>query len=603
MTSLADDPRHLTAVASHFQNHERWCEDALTIRNQQGFLVPFRTFPAPAKINAAVEKQRKLKRPVRLLVLKSRRAFASAGISTQIFKHTGFMPGRHAAVIAHKVDSAIEIFQYYQDFSRYYRPVWPTINGGVKLPPLAKSGQGERSIAWSEDRWIKVFAGIKDVGRGVGLHALHISEAAYIANLANVSLGLLNTMGDHPETMAFKETTANGSSGDFYEEWQDAINPRSGSAWEAVFSAWHEHPINVLALSVQPDQFERSLSQEERDLRQTYGLNQQQLNWRRWAIQNKCNRSVLSFHQEYPSCPEEAFLLSGRPRFNHISLSRHPVIREPITGNLVKVDTGTKTMVRFEPTSDGTGALLLYRRPQPGVIYTIGADVASGKDPNFKAAGDGQSDPDYCSATVLDCSSGEQVAKIRERWTPPLFAEWLCLLGWWYNWAYLVPEANNHGQAVITELLRFRFSEDVTSYPLDKIHVRRRLPGDRRPIMLNEIGFLTNATTRPDLISGLDRALDEMSVIVRDVNTIAECRKMVIWPDGVARAQTGRGNHDDDVISLALAVVGLTYAPRLQAEAMRRKQQAQDPDGGALRNAAKMIRYGQNARRGVRDDD
>ena len=315
-----------------------------------------------------------------------------------------------------------------------------------------------------------------------------------------------------------------------------------------------------------------------------------QLNWRRWAIQNKCDRSAKLFAQEYPSCPEEAFLTSGRPRFNHISLARMPVMRDPIAGELRQADLVTRKQVIFKPGMDQAGPLLVYRRPEQGKVYAIGADPMSGVDPNFREGSGADSDPDWASACVLDCSSGEQVATIRQRWTPPHFAEWLYLLGWWYNWAYLVPEANNHGMALISELLRL-------NYPLDRMHQKRRLPGDRRPAMLNEIGFETNRNTRPDLISALDRAIDNMEVVIRDANTISECYKFVVWPDGIARAQRGKGNHDDDVFSLALACHGTQFAPRVTAESMRIPRTDQ-----ASRHMAQAIRYGPYARVVSEDD-
>jgi hypothetical protein len=569
--------RHLEALARHFADHPRWCEDSLVIRDQKGSPVPFKTYPGPAKLNAAIEKQRRAGKRVRIISVKARRVFISAGISTHIFKHTAFLPGRHSAVIAHKVDSAQEIFSYYEDFAKWYRPAGAHLGGAILLPPLAEAGQNSgRQISWANDSWIKVLAGVKDVGRGVGLHALHVSEAAYIRNLGGVVLGLLNTMGDHPDTMAFKESTANGAAGEFYEDWQSAIDPRSGSDWEPVFLAWWEHPSNTMDLSIPRDVFERSLSQEERDIRTTYGLTLEQMHWRRDAIVNKCGRSVKSFMQEYPACPEEAFLTSGRPCFNHISLSRMPVIRDPIAGMIREADTGTRKFVAFDASPDGKGPMLVYRRPERGKIYTLGADSMSGKDPNF-AQGEGDSDPDYCSGTVLDTATGEQVCKVRERWTPAYWAEVIRLLGWWYNWAYLVPESNNHGQAVIDNLLRLQ-------YPLDRIHVKRRIPGDRRPPMMNEIGFETTAVTRPQLIGALDDSINTGAIIIRDANTVAECRKFVIWPDGIPRAAAGKGNHDDDVFSLALANIGLRYAPQLTQEQLR------DPKAAA--KTAQMVRYG-----------
>jgi hypothetical protein len=575
--------RRLEALLRRFADHERWAEESLRIRNQQGMPVPFRTFPGPHKLNAAIEKQRRKGKPIRIISVKARRVFMSAGIATHGFKHCSFWPGRHGLVIAHRKDSAEEIFDYYNQFSKGYRASTSEFGGAIELPARAKAGNEEgQIIRYVNESWLRVAtAGSKDLGRAMGLHFLHISEAAFIAHMGKTKLGLLSTMPDDVETMAFEESTANGATGEFYEDWQAAVDPRGGSDWEPVFLAWWEHPSNRMRLDVSAEDFDRSLSGHERGLQRTYALTFEQICWRRWAIANKCGRSEKKFMQEYPACPEEAFLTSGRPRFNHISLARMPIVRDPITGSLDELDRGLAKRIVFTPAAldAEAGPLLLYRRPEPGKLYAIGADPASGADPNFRPGDEADTDPDFCSAHVIDCSSGEQVAKIRERWTPPLFALYLWMLGKWYNWAYLVPESNNHGQALIQELLRLQ-------YPLSRIHVKRREPGDRRPPMMNEIGFLTNMATRPTLVSGLDEAINEQSVIIRDANTLKECLGFVVWPDGVARAQRGKGNHDDDVLALALGIVGLKHAPRLRRDELAEK------NAPLQRKINDVVRYG-----------
>ena len=64
----------------------------------------------------------------------------------------------------------------------------------------------------------------------------------------------------------------------------------------------------------------------------------------------------------------------------------------------------------------------------------------------------------------------------------------------------------------------------------------------------------------PWLVSALDDAMRELSIRIRSPIAQQECRTFVIKPDGKAEHQTGC--HDDCVIALALAVIGLRYAPR-----------------------------------------
>ena len=226
--------RRLESILGNFKNHQRWCEDSLVIRDQRGAPVPFRTFPGPKKLNDAIEKQRRKGKPVRIIYLKARRIFVSAGTSTHGFKHCAFLPGRHGMVIAHQASAAKEIFQYYEDFAKWYK-------GQVQLSPRADAGNREgEMMRWTNDSYIRVAtAGSKNIGRAMGLHFLDISEAAFIERLAKVKLGLLNTMGDDQDNMVVEESTANGAAGDFYEDWIAASDNRADSfgtrlAWWSI---------------------------------------------------------------------------------------------------------------------------------------------------------------------------------------------------------------------------------------------------------------------------------------------------------------------------------------------------------------------------------
>ena len=63
-------------------------------------------------------------------------------------------------------------------------------------------------------------------------------------------------------------------------------------------------------------------SDEEEKLRQDFGLDDEQLMWRRWCIKANCGNDAAMFRQEYPNTPDEAFLLSGEGYFDNAALSR-----------------------------------------------------------------------------------------------------------------------------------------------------------------------------------------------------------------------------------------------------------------------------------------
>lgn len=90
---------------------------------------------------------------------------------------------------------------------------------------------------------------------------------------------------------------------------------------------------------------------------------------------------------------------------------------------------------------------------------------------------------------------------------------------------------------------------------------------------------MTTATSKTQLVSALDRALREMSVIVRDAVTLQELRTFVYHSDGKVGGQ--QGCHDDCVIALALAAVGMAqYPATLRGSTGQLKPQRYGPTNG-----------------------
>jgi hypothetical protein len=542
--SLVDDLYH------GFHDHAAWCRECLSIRDKTGRVVPLELWPAQLRLHALIKRQRERKKPVRIVFLKPRRVSVSVAAAAEIFHEVPFKPGQHGQIVAHDLDSTKEIFDYCQQFQDTYKP----FQGVIGLPATVKDD--ERKLAWENGSYIRVAtANNLKGGRSFGLRYLQLDEFAFWRNAQTLMAGLLSSVPDDPATMVLVISTANGVGGPFWELCQQAQNPSGDSDWVFLFFAWWEHPEYVRPLDVPGDVFQKSLGNselygDELAERSKYSLTLAQLNWRRWCILNKCQKRVEIFRQEYPGSPEEAFLTSGRPRLSQQALGRMAIIRDPVRGRLETDIIGTRTQVVFLPHEEGE--LAIYKQPQRGRLYCIGADPASGKDIND---GKGNEDRDWCVASVLDADTGEQVAKVRLRMEPAPFGELLYTLGRYYNWAYLVPEANTWGIGVLEELLR-------RQYPIGQIYERHRSPADRETTSVHKIGFETTEVTRPQMISALDMAIREFSVLIRDANTLLECQKFVINARG--RPEGQQGCHDDEVFALALAVIGLRTMPRVR---------------------------------------
>ena len=547
-----DESQILELMDQSYEDHAAFCR-RMTIRDKRGVAVPVELTPAQIKLHAACQKQRSVGHPVRLCVLKPRQVHMSVGVATEIFRRVAFLPGQHALIYGDVYDSACNIWGYYDQFSGSYRP---GLHGVAQRAVIGRC-KGE-SIDWEGGSYIDVrSAQNANSGRSASVRFLNNSESGFWRDAQTLRTGLLQCVPDDPDTMVIDESTANGVGGSFYDQVQ-RIRGGEMIDWLFLFFAWWEHPEYVRRLDISRERFEASLSAEEREIQAAYRLSFEQLNWRRWAISDKCEGHVDRFRQEYPSNPEEAFLSSGRPRFSVVDLGRQALClnREPMIGALEEQLIGTRRQPVFLPRPQGE--LWLFKRPALNKRYVIGADTAEGIDA-LEGKG-GSVDPDWSAGYVADEDTGEEVALLRARMEPAPFGEYLWLLGRWYNWAFLVPEANGPGLAVIEELLR-------RQYPLHLIYHRHRAPDDQKTAELRELGWKTTTVSRPQLISAQDRALQDGSIVIRDTVTLQEHRTFVIWPSGKAAAQAGC--HDDCVIAAALATIGLQVAPTVRRQMER----------------------------------
>lgn len=531
-----------------FQDHPRFCRESLRLRDRVGSRIPLECWPSQTKLTAAIDKQRKQGRPVRVLVLKTRRSGFTVGSCSHIFHETAFFPGRKAFIVADKYrPAALEAFDYLEQFRDSYQPFGPFPNARIKLPATKPSGQPE-TMEWENGSMVEVFSADRGEIRGGGRHWALFDEIAFWRAADVTCRSAINMVPDLPNTGIIAQSTANGLGGEFYEMCQKAQDPSSSEGWEFVFFGWLEDPNNQRDFENREEalRLQRMLDPEEHELHELHGATLAQLAWRRWKIRTAFNGRTDDFHQEYPTTADEAFLTTGRAALTVSTLVHMPIWDKPIVGELEEIEDFPRKRLRFLPREHG--ALVLGRRPDPARGYVIGADPSKGIDVSEAKRGH---NPDYSVAFVVDLETGEQVAQFRERVRPVPFAEYLAMVGKFFNWALLVPESNDPG--FIDALLR-------TGYPIERIYNARRDPTDRRSIQPQEIGYNTDVSSRQWLISALDDALRDMAIIIRSQIAQQECRTFVTKPNGKQEHQTGC--HDDCVLAAALACMGMRFAPR-----------------------------------------
>jgi len=222
--------------------------------------------------------------------------------------------------------------------------------------------------------------------------------------------------------------------------------------------------------------------------------------------------------QEFPETAREAFLSSGRRIFNPEKLEEMlENVREPLAvGEL----TDDKAEIRF--VRNPQGPLTIWKDVKPGREYLIAADIAGGVHDNANAIVPQdrriKDKRAFSVGAVFDRASWEVVAEIRLRNDPGDFGRMLCTLGERYNWAILIPEANNHGAATIEAM-----KAEGYKHILRTTDIWPDGPSDK-------YGFPTDLKTKPRIITAISNAIDgghyyenskvaidELSRAVRDV--------------------------------------------------------------------------------------
>jgi hypothetical protein len=238
-----------------------------------------------------------------------------------------------------------------------------------------------------------------------------------------------------------------------------------------------------------------------------------------WRERERAALSQLSdadFAQEYPESDLEAIAVTGRPVFRPEDLERQSI----------------------ESGVTGPPGLVVYREPEIGKVYLIGADVA-----------EGLANSDWSSAVVLERDSGEQVAQLRGRWPPDIYAAKIDDLarrygvyskGGWDVTTIVAVERNNHGHAVLLRLRQLHSPEGKPQAP----YVIYRAKDKRQ-------GWLTGSANRSVLVDQLEAGLRNGSVQLHDTSTIDQLSAFA-WSDE-GRAEAPDGYHDDDVLALGIA--------------------------------------------------
>lgn len=436
----------------------------------------------------------------RFLLLKSRRMGMTTWEQALSYRAVVTLPNTTCVTLADNKENTKTIFRM--------------VNLMAKLDPKLRHKVNDSKVSLEIPAINTYFhigtAGSRSFSRGDNIYRAHGSEVAWwpgdFDTIDNLLAGITEA-ARHGEVIL--ETTANGAQGWYYEKYKEAM--AGDNHWIPLFYAWFLDPENVIIpVPLQEEEWNDTVTSEEREIMLEYDLSMHQMIWRA----DKKKELKKLFTQEYPETWVQAFLVRG-----------HSFFDQELIDNLLQ---HLKNPIHQRQN------LQIWEAPIPNVKYCAGADTS-----------EGNADSDMSVCGIINKETGEQVAVLRGRWRPEVFARKAVSLCRYYNNALFACEINNHGHSVMNTVM------NVCMYK----HLYYRI----RPIDKNKFGtsktekvpgWNTNAATRPLLLDDLNEALEEGYMKPNDPIMLAECKTFI---DNGGRYEADKGQHDDSIIAWGIA--------------------------------------------------
>lgn len=451
---------------------------------------------------------------------------------------------------------------------------------------------------------IKTAGNVKDreASRGWKFDFYHYSEYAHYNTYADARAAEL-VRPKH--AWVLKESTANGKGNPFYVEWmQGMFVAEARAVWEArnedpiarerlrawgvpkhqyrIFLSWLDDPACVSTVyDFEADEYtDEKLDDTERAIRAKHPgrFTPERIKWRRATVKAAQNHPSLDpeayVAQEYPTDWEDSFQDTGESLFNPSALDmmeahqkkpeNHPILKFKVDGKQ------TPKLARH-----GGANAFIYRMPQPGRSYVIGADAAwAGTGRNRRDA-----KKDFHFLTVWDQHDGTFFEEVAAFWRRDIdayeFGHIVTFFAELYYEAFVTPEIQMGGLALCTALVK------MNNYP--RVYRRMTLDsvsatGDAN---ISRFGIHSSEQVKDLYIQHASMLIGDKDengrlaprVLIRTPEILRQFRMYKRHDDGTLGAPVG--DHDDGVSSSTIAWWGAKQAPPNERYDTRRSEQAE----------------------------
>lgn len=523
-------------VRAHLSDKWWRMNNLYMIEDEQGRLVRFRLRPAQEMLFRCMWYLN--------IILKARQLGFSTAIDIYLLDEALFNRNIKCGIIAQDQGAAGEIYRTKIEVPFDNLPGWLR----AEFPLVSRRGGASGGyMLFRHGSSIQVATSF----RSGTVQRLHVSEhgkicAKYPEKAKEVRTGTLNAI--HPGCVAFIESTAEGVGGDFHRMSMRSLELTKTAAdltkldWKFHFFAWWQDP--KYRTTVPASGCTQSMAQREYfdavEEAMDCTLDDEQ---RQWYVLKEAEQGA-EMKQEFPSTPLEAFLTSGRRVFSPlVTMQAEADCTAPLIVYDIDPITGRKEKMRKPDRLDEQGIrslenmLLVWELPDTETeVYAIGADVAEGLEHG-----------DRSSFDVVARSDGRQVAHWSGHLDTDQFAHLLAHIGRMYTGcderpAYIGPERNNHGHAV---LLRLR---DL--YPTSRIYTEEYIDRDDDDETVR-LGWVTTKASKPVLVDTLKELLRVRKSGIRWIGTVTEASTYVYDKRGAMNAQDGC--YDDQLMSYMIS--------------------------------------------------
>lgn len=552
-----------------------------------GKTIPYRLNYPQILLLEELESMRRAKVPIRLVLLKARQWGGSTLVQLymawiQLFLKEGW----NSVIIAQTKDTARRIKGMYSRTLANFTGA-DILFGCPKLKFSPKENSSADSTITNEggkvmrDNTVTIASFENfEATRGANFAMAHYSEVAYWVNtpgktaealITNIAGGMLMA----PLTLEVLESTANGMSGYFYDEYQLAKNPDAHTARRAMFIPFFYIMNDTLPFKDDAERkrfAEELLANKDKEYDTPTTESGQYLFslWKKGASLESINwyiRKRASFHDhasmasEAPSDDVECFKHSGHTIFDQYLVDKYSkeYAQQPMyRGEIMQLEGKAPQLTN----RDEEGGLWVWQMP----------DNISSTEDRYVAVvdvGGRSTKADFSVITVIDrwpLRFGGKV-EVVARWRGHIRYDFLALkavmVARFYSNALLVFESNTFDKKkaesndYVQEGDHTRGILSTIEDTYENLYMRVSTSSeDIRQGRFKKIGFQTNVKTKQDMVDLFQVAFeDDSKFIERDIRAYQEMSIYEQREDGTYGNIVGRDNHDDILMTDMIALL------------------------------------------------